>query len=365
MRTRNWFKLLAISVVVSACGGDSSNKTEEPKQSESAASSTPSNAATAQASSGASSSSEPVQPKLSFEDAVKRYVSESAAALTGKDAKRYTALYTPAAVVAVTGPKGWQETPVSEMDKILTGYFTGFPDLAFKYTRVLASGRYAIAEWVLTGTNKGDFMGKKPTNKKVGYRGASVLTFTEDGRVQRESSYFDMGTIMGQLGLDPQGGKVRAVEALPTKDPEIVFGKDGSDAPARGWYTAADKGDSKGLLAQATDDILVSNQYMPSDTKGKKEVEKELAGGNKAFVDQKTEVVMCVAVGSVIGCELAWTATWKGDAMGMKATGKKGMVHSLEVLELKDAKVAKTVAYANGLEFAGTFGLMDPPPSSK
>jgi steroid delta-isomerase-like uncharacterized protein len=364
--------LMGAALAIAGCGGDKP-EAQVPAPEPTTAQET---APVAPAETAAPASSEPVKqaaaPAVPIGDAVKKYVAESAAAWSSKDVKKAAALYTEDAVLAVIGPNGWQEAKAADLEKTRAVYFGSFPDLEMTYTRVLAKGNVAVAEWVFTGTNKGDMMGNKATNKKAGFRGATVLTFTPDGKVKRESNYFDMGTMMGQLGLGPKGQPVRAAEAKPSKPTEFLIGADSdSDAAARAWLTTAEKGDAKALTALATDDVVVANQYMPADTKGKKALEKEIADGLKAFVDQKTNVVICVPAGSVVACEYTWTATWKGPAMGMKPTGKTGTVHSLEVISLKDGKVASTVSYANGTEFAASFGLMDekpkdaPPPAKK
>jgi predicted ester cyclase len=79
----------------------------------------------------------------------------------------------------------------------------------------------------------------------------------------------------------------------------------------------------------------------------------------KAFVDQKTEVKLCLAAGDYVACETSWTATWKGQAMGMKPTGKTGTVHGIDVYKLSGGKIAAITGYGNGLEFAATFGLLE------
>lgn len=309
-------------------------------------------------------------PKLDLSQAVGTFLAGSVVAWSSKDPKRHTALYTPDGVIGIPGAKGWEEVKAPEMEASLSGYFAAFPDLKVTYTRVLGKGNVAAAEWVFTGTNEGELMGQKPTKKKTGYRALSLLTFAPDGKVKRESSYFDMGTMMGQLGLGPKGAPVRAAEAAPTSPPELFLAKESDDAAeavARNWLMAGVKGDTKALLALATDDIVVSNQYMPTDTKGKKALEKEMAEGSKAFVDQKTEIAVCVPAGGWVACEYTWTATWKGPAMGMKPTGKTGTVHSAELIQVKDGKVARTFAFANGAEFASTFGISDgaPPADAK
>ncbi|HTJ82846.1 MAG TPA: nuclear transport factor 2 family protein [Polyangiaceae bacterium] len=302
------------------------------------------------------------QPKLDLADATKKYITGSAAAWAAKDPKKNSALYADGAVVAIPGPKGWEEVKATDMEKSLAGYFTAFSDLKMTYTRVVARGDMAVAEWVFTGTNDGDMMGQKATKKKVGYKGASVIWFANDGRVKRENVYFDMGTMMGQLGMGPKGQKVRPVEATPSAATEFLIAKDGeaaTDALAKSWFATSMKSDGKALAALATDDIVMSAQYMPADIKGKAALEKNVAEGGKAFVDQKADVTGCVPVGDLTACEYTWTATWKGPAMGMKPTGKTGTVHSLAVVKTKDGKVAMATEFANGTEFAGSFGLMD------
>lgn len=365
--TRAWSLAFAtlLAIGASACGSDQpvANEPSPP-----APTGEPTGAAVDPAPTGSATAQTPPAdpPAVPLEEAVKKFVAESTAAWASKNPKKHTALYTADAVVAITGPKGWEEAKASDMEKSIAGYFTAFPDLEVTYTRVIARGNYAVAEWTFTGTNNGDMMGKPATKKKVGYRAASVLTFAKDGKVQRETSYFDMGTMMSQLGLGPKGAPVRAVEPKPTGATVFLFGTDkDSDATARSWLALAETGDAKALDGIAHQDVVVSNQYMAVDTKGKKALSKELSQSTKAFVDQKSTVAMCVPAGPIAACEYEWKATFKGPAMGMKPTGKTGSVHSLEIIEVKDGKVAKTTAYANGVEFAGTFGLMEGPPKDE
>jgi steroid delta-isomerase-like uncharacterized protein len=340
-----------------ACGGANEPAAEPQPQATEAA---PAAAPPADAPPAVATTEPAAAPPFDLADATKKYVTESTAAWTSKDPKKRTALFTADAVVGIPGTNGWEEAKVAETEKALASYYAAFPDLKLTYTRAIGKGNLAALEWVFTGTHQGELMGQKPTNKKVGYRGVSLVTFAPDGKVKRESTYFDMGTMMGQLGLGPKGQPVRPAEAAPTTPTEYFFAKaadDPGDAAARTWFAAATTGDAKKLAALATDDVVVSNQYMPADAKGKKLLEKETAEGTKAFVDQKIDVVVCVPATPWVACEYRWTATWKGPAMGMKPTGKTGTVHSLELIELKDGKVARTVAYANGAEFATAFGL--------
>lgn len=356
--------LLFLSTSCVACGGTTEPASEPTATAVPTTTSEPTPTATTAATS--TTEAPPPQPKLDLAAATKKYVAEAAAAWSTKDAKRLTALYAADGVMAMPGPKGFQEATTADIEKQLERYYSAFADLKLTYTRVLAQGDTAVAEWVFTGTNTGEFMGQKATQKKTGYKGASVIRFGADGKVKREHVYFDAGTMAGQLGMGPKGQPVRPVEALPTAAVSLSIAGEpaASDAPFRAWLTANEKGDPKAVVALAADDVVISSQYMPTDTTGKKALEKELSEAMKAFVDQKNSVSHCVAVSDLVACEYAWQATWKGPAMNMKPTGKTGTVHSLEVGKFKDGKLTHAVAYANGVEFAASFGLMDDKPKA-
>jgi steroid delta-isomerase-like uncharacterized protein len=300
-------------------------------------------------------------PKLSLEERLAKHGAERAAAWESKDTAKINALYTADAVIVTPGTEGWKEQKPADLDAFHKDFWAGFPDAKSAATRILAQGDIVVVEWTVAGTNTGPFMGQKETGKKVGYRGASVVWLDGAGKVKREHVYVDMGTLMSQLGKGAKGEPFRAAEALPTAPPEVVIAAEGQ-ADHKALFTQlnelATKKDHKGSAALMTDDAVFSGLYMPKDDKGKKAIEKSMAEGGKAFADDKYEVKNCVSAGDYVACETVWTATWK-NAMGpMKATGKTGTVHGVDILKIKDGKVSRWNAYGNGLEFATSFGLM-------
>ena len=69
-------------------------------------------------------------------------------------------------------------------------------------------------EWTLTGTHVGEFMGVPPTHLRVeGLLGCSHNTFGPDGLIARDLVYFDLATMLRQLGLLPEP------EALSVREP--------------------------------------------------------------------------------------------------------------------------------------------------
>jgi steroid delta-isomerase-like uncharacterized protein len=79
-------------------------------------------------------------------------------------------------------------------------FFTTVPDLQFTVVNSsLTDGRGTI-EWVFSGTDQGVW----GTGKTFAVRGVTVLEI-RGARIQRNSDYFDLATILRQIGLLPAG----------------------------------------------------------------------------------------------------------------------------------------------------------------
>jgi steroid delta-isomerase-like uncharacterized protein len=59
-----------------------------------------------------------------------------------------------------------------------------------------------MLEWTMSGTHQGDLPGMPATGRSFSVRGATVLQLA-DGLISRNSDYWDMATLLGQLGLMP------------------------------------------------------------------------------------------------------------------------------------------------------------------
>jgi steroid delta-isomerase-like uncharacterized protein len=83
-------------------------------------------------------------------------------------------------------------------------FFAGFPDVTFELTSKCATDTRGAAEWIMRGTHRGDMPGMPATGKPVEVRGASVFEFA-GAKIRRCSDYWDMATLLKQLGLMPGG----------------------------------------------------------------------------------------------------------------------------------------------------------------
>lgn len=89
-----------------------------------------------------------------------------------------------------------------DLRKFAQGAFDSFADMKFelKSRFISADGQRGAMEWVWTGRQTKDFPGLPATNKRFQVRGASIVEF-RDGKISRDSDYWDLATYMRQVGL--------------------------------------------------------------------------------------------------------------------------------------------------------------------
>ena len=73
------------------------------------------------------------------------------------------------------------------------------PDLKLQVLSRKGSGSQVMAEWVATGTHSGDFPGLPATGRQFSIRGVTVV-IRKNGKIVRESLYYDMAEVRRQLG---------------------------------------------------------------------------------------------------------------------------------------------------------------------
>jgi steroid delta-isomerase-like uncharacterized protein len=88
-----------------------------------------------------------------------------------------------------------------ELRSFVERAFAAIPDFKYGLGNRLATSEWAVIEWVMSGTHKGDLPGIPATDKRfLLVRGATILEL-EAGKIRRESDYWDAATFMKQVGL--------------------------------------------------------------------------------------------------------------------------------------------------------------------
>jgi steroid delta-isomerase-like uncharacterized protein len=124
------------------------------------------------------------------------------------DAAAFASAYAPDAVVY--DPQYPQ--PLKGRDSIredIDAFFTAFPDITGSVGRVLEKDDLTAFEGSFKGTNKGPLKLPEgdlpPTNRPVSLTGAIFVRFNSKGQIEEERRYMDIGAMMTQLGLGPEG----------------------------------------------------------------------------------------------------------------------------------------------------------------
>jgi steroid delta-isomerase-like uncharacterized protein len=284
-------------------------------------------------------------------------------ALNAHDADKLVALYTDDVVSVHAG-----RPPMNGKDAIkqsMTDLFTAFPDSKFAGARVFVKDAVVISEFGWTGTNSGDFMGQKATNKQVGQMGLGIYWYTPEGKVKESHMYLDGGSLAFQLGWPKAKG--RPMEGLPTSSEAHVSkgspDEDKNVAVDRAiTATFVGKGDPKAFLDFLSDDCTYESNTMPKPMVGKKDAKGYFVAFTKAFPDVKESLSNVWGIEDYVVDEYVTTGTQKAALVGpagtIPATNKAVELHGAEILQIKDGKLVKGWGYENSIEMLSQLGLM-------
>ncbi|MDQ5868412.1 MAG: ester cyclase [Thermoproteota archaeon] len=91
------------------------------------------------------------------------------------------------------------EKTVESFKKYLTAFFSGFPDLHVNIEHILAENNFVLVFLNFTGTHKGAFKGRQPTNKPVTIRSADLYRI-ENGIIVEHWDVVDQLDLLKQTG---------------------------------------------------------------------------------------------------------------------------------------------------------------------
>ncbi len=80
--------------------------------------------------------------------------------------------------------------------------FAAVPDFKIELTDWFSSGNKLACQWIMSGTQTGDYLGLPATGKSFSVRGASIAVI-KDGKFERWTDYYDAYLFLKQLGVIP------------------------------------------------------------------------------------------------------------------------------------------------------------------
>jgi steroid delta-isomerase-like uncharacterized protein len=81
-------------------------------------------------------------------------------------------------------------------------YLAAFPDLRIAVEDTVAEKDKLVTSWTISGTHKGEFLGIRPTNKKVSVEGITIH-YLANGKIIDSYVSWDALGLMRQLGAIP------------------------------------------------------------------------------------------------------------------------------------------------------------------
>lgn len=129
-------------------------------------------------------------------------MTEAFDALNRRDLDACVAMMTPDFEIHVAGAPFRQGTAAWRGNVGIL--FKAFPDARVHVDDIFAAEDKVAVRIRITGTHKGDFLGKSPTNKTISYDSNELYRIT-DGKISAEWICSDTLTMMTQIGIHSKG----------------------------------------------------------------------------------------------------------------------------------------------------------------
>ncbi len=112
--------------------------------------------------------------------------------------------------ISATGKYFDSESPLARTEtfkEFLIAQFKAFPDFQAKIEHIIAEGDLVVVFLNFTGTHKGEFQGRPPTNKKISIRSADLYK-VENKKIADHWDVVDQLNLVQQIGaILPQVNK--------------------------------------------------------------------------------------------------------------------------------------------------------------
>jgi predicted ester cyclase len=306
----------------------------------------------------------PPPPQKSMAELQKEAIGEALKGLNGQDPKKFASVYADNGIVSVAGLSELNGRPAVEQN--MTEWFETFKDVKLGFSRVWVKNEMIVLEWVINGKHHGELFGVKGTEQPIGHYGLSVVTVNQEGKVGSEHRYGELGTVMTQIGGGGAGTKAkpRPIPPIPAA-PETIISTGTPDEEknvevAKSVLASLESGKKEADFTNLlSDDIEQDGLFHLEMSKGKDGAKKFYKSFTTAFPDAKFESTKALAIGDYAIVESTLKATHKGALGTIQATKKPIAIHVVDILKIKDGKVARAWTYQNSLELQQQLGLFN------
>lgn len=309
-----------------------------------------------------------------FDDAITRRPENPDSPIAAK----IGAVYAPNATLWIPGVT---EPPISGRDQIaatLAALYQPIQPRDFAASRLLIRGNVMAVQWEFRGglndkDGATEWRGVKPTHDEpepLGFAGFSVWTFSPEGLIVQDHTYFDVLNVYAQLDAAPAGTQKGDMPTVSTGDPQKVVAKMNADEDQevdllKKATTAEQANDETTYLSLLSDKML--HEGPRGLLVGLEPAKAAFEDGHKTWGDLKIQD-NAFAVGEYVVNEYAVSGTQVGPLGQTPATKKPATWHGGEVLQIRDGKIIHEWVYANRMEILTQLGIWNgpaaPPPAT-
>jgi predicted ester cyclase len=246
---------------------------------------------------------------------------------------------------------------------------TAMPDVAGEWQLTLAAGNRVFTVALMRGTHTGPLAGPAgtipATNKKFGQLVVHGIESGPAAVASKEWFIQDSGTFLAQLGLSKAPARAALTKGAAERPVVIATGsatEKANLAAAKKAYQRFNKQD-KALFDLFADDVIQSDQTMPADIKGKEANVEAVKGFWGMSSKGKLDMPIIYAAGDYVVAVGHYSGTNDGDhpGMGLKKTGKKFNLDTVEITKWRDGKVVELWPFIDGMQLAMQLGLVPTP----
>ena len=101
---------------------------------------------------------------------------------------------------------GYRNEEFKQFKESLTPFFTAFPDIHANIEHIVAEDNLVVVFLNFTGTHKGEFQGRSPTNKQVNIRSADLYRI-ENEKIVEHWDVVDQLNLLQQTGAQLRSNK--------------------------------------------------------------------------------------------------------------------------------------------------------------
>ena len=123
-------------------------------------------------------------------------------ALNRGDLDACTALMTPDFIINIAGMP-YPKRGIADWRQHAEILISAFPDVQVSVEDIFSTGDKLAVRVRLTGTHQGEFLGNRPTGRKIDYKSHEIYRF-ENGKLAEEWICSDMMTLLTQVGAFSQ-----------------------------------------------------------------------------------------------------------------------------------------------------------------